>query len=141
MKIVNKKLRELQISSQDITVQHRTNFKEFLNSLDKDLSLDKLSKELNNFANDNYYDHITNYDVLELSKLEDYFLEKKIPSLIILIDIIYNNEHERDYNLPIWDNINGLNTDLIIKLKEKDKLLNDKIIKKIENEYKENYLV
>lgn len=141
MKIVNKKLRELQISSQDITVQHRTNFKEFLNSLDKDLSLDKLFKELNNFANDNYYDHITNYDVLELSKLEDYFLEKKIPSLIILIDIIYNNEHERDYNLPIWDNINGLNTDLIIKLKEKDKLLNDKIIKKIENEYKENYLV
>lgn len=141
MKIVNKKLRELQISSQDITVEHGTNFKEFLNSLDKDLSLDKLSKELNNFANDNYYDHSTNYDVLELSKLEDYFLEKKIPSLIILIDIIYNNEHERDYNLPIWDNINGLNTDLIIKLKEKDKLLNDKIIKKIENEYKENYLV
>ena len=39
MKIVNKKFRELQISSQDITVKHGTNFKEFLNSLDKDFLL------------------------------------------------------------------------------------------------------
>ena len=140
MKIFNKYICKIQIDSNRITLENGSVPNDEIMTILKDTNLEKVSKGLVDLSNEKFYDNDRNEEIIDVSVVRDYFINKKIPTVIVSIDIRYDTQ-DVDRKIDVWDDVNGLYTDIIDKIKEKNQTLLDLRTKRLLDEEREQYMV
>lgn len=140
MKIFNKYISKIQIDSNRITLQDNSNSNNEIMTILKNINLEEVSKGLVDLSNEKFYDNDRNEEIVDVSVVREYFINKKIPTVIVSIDVKYDNG-DTDRKIDVWDDINGLYTDIINKIKEKNQTLLDLRTKRLLDEEREQYMV
>ena len=140
MKIFNKYISKIQIDSNRITLQDNSNSNNEIMTILKNINLEEVSKGLVDLSNEKFYNNDRDEEIVDVSVVREYFINKKIPTVIVSIDVKYDNG-DTDRKIDVWDDINGLYTDIINKIKEKNQTLLDLRTKRLLDEEREQYMV
>jgi len=140
MIVLNRYISKIQIDSNRITLDNSSMQKDEIMNILKNTNLEEVTNELVKLSNQKFYDNDRNEEIVDISNVKEYFINKRIPTLIVSIDVRYDNQ-DVDRKIDVWDDINGLYTDVINKIKEKNQTLLKIKNKKILNAEQEQYMV
>jgi len=143
MQVRYKNIKRLKFSTDKTLINAGTNSstKNEISNILLDTNVDSIIEKLNVLSNTRAYDYYGNVELdLNINLFKEELRNKKIPTTLVSLDIEFTNgEYLND--IDIWDDINGLYTEVLEKLKQKNlDIINLSRKQTLEHEAR-NYLV
>jgi hypothetical protein len=143
MQVRYKNIKKLKFSTDKTLINAGTtsSTKNEISNILLDTNIDSIIEKLNVLSDTRTYDYYHNIELdLNVNIFKEELRNKKIPTMLISLDVEFTNgEYLSD--IDIWDDINGLYTEVLEKLKQKNlDIINLSRKQILENEAR-NYLV
>lgn len=143
MQVRYKSIKKLKFATDKTLINAGTtsSTKNEINNILLDTNIDSIIQKLNVLSTHRQYDYYSNIESnIDVKLFKEELKNKKIPTTLISLDIEFTNgEYLSD--IDIWDDVNGLYTEVLEKIKQKNlDIINLSRKQTIENEAR-NYLV